>query len=69
MEHKRVCWCRRNITAQEWNVNNGKIEVIPFVIKPRSKLSIVNVEITIQVRMRRRLQSPLFPLYQVHVDR
>ena len=30
-------------------VNNGKIEVIPFVVKPSSKLSIVNVEITIQV--------------------
>ena len=27
---------------------NGKIEVIPFVEKPNSKLSIVNVEITIQ---------------------
>ena len=37
------------ISAQEWKVNNGKIEVIPFVVKPSSKLSIVNVEITIQV--------------------
>ena len=44
-----VCWCRRDITAQEWKVNNGKIEVIPFVVKPSSKLSTVNVEITIQV--------------------
>ena len=44
-----VRWCRRDITAQEWKVNNGKIEVIPFVVKPSSKLSIVNVEITIQV--------------------
>ena len=26
---KRVWWCRRDITAQEWKVNNGKIEVIP----------------------------------------
>ena len=50
--------------AQEWKVNNGKIEVILFVIKPSSKLSIVNVE-----SMRRRLQSPLFPLFQVHMDR
>ena len=39
---------RRDITAQEWKVNNGKIEVIPFVVKPRSKLSIVRVEIKIQ---------------------
>ena len=38
-----------DITAQEWKVNNGKIEVIPFVVKPSSKLSIVNVEITIQI--------------------
>ena len=40
---------RGNITAQEWKVNKGKIEVIPFVVQPSSKLSIVNVEITIQV--------------------
>ena len=40
--------CRRDITAQEWEVNNGKIEVIPFVVKP-SKLSVVNVGITMQV--------------------
>ena len=26
-------------------VNDGKIEVIPFVVKPSSKLSIVDVEI------------------------
>ena len=38
-----------DITAQEWKVDNGKIEVIPFVVKPSSKLSIVNVEISIQV--------------------
>ena len=44
-----VCWYRRDITAQEWKVNNGEIEVIPFVVKSSSKLSIVNVEITIQV--------------------
>ena len=44
-----VCWCRRDITAQEWKADNGKIEVIPFVVEPSSKLSIVNVEITIQV--------------------
>ena len=36
-------------TAQEWKVINGKIEVILFVVKSSSKLSIVNVEITIQV--------------------
>ena len=57
--------CKRYITAQEWKVNNRKIEVIPLVVKASSKLSTVNVEIT----MRRRLQSPLFPLFQVHVDR
>ena len=44
-----VCWCSRDITAQKWKVNNGKIEVIPFVVSPCSKLSIVNVEIPIQV--------------------
>ena len=44
-----VCWCRRDITAQEWKVNNRKIEDIPSVVKPSSKLSIVNVEITVQV--------------------
>ena len=57
--------CKRDITAQEWKVNNREIEVIPLVVKASSKLSTVNVEIT----MRRRLQSPLFPLFQVHVDR
>ena len=31
-----------DITAQEWKVNNGKIEVIPFVVEPSSKLSNVN---------------------------
>ena len=45
MTRKRaVCWYIRDITAQEWKVNNGKIEVILFVVKPSSKLSIVNVE-------------------------
>ena len=34
-----VYWCRRVITAEEWKANNGKIEVIPFVVKPSSKLS------------------------------
>ena len=32
-KRRMLCWCRRNITAQEWKVNNGKIEVIPFVVK------------------------------------
>ena len=47
MIRNAVCWCRRDITAQEWKVKNRKIEVIPFVAKPSSKFSIVNVEITI----------------------
>ena len=34
-------------TAKEWKVNNGKFEVIPFVVKPNKKLSVANVEITI----------------------
>ena len=42
-----VCWCRRDITPQEWKVNNGKIEAITFVVKLSSKLSIFNVEILI----------------------
>ena len=41
--------CYSDITAQEWKVNNEKIEVILFVVKPSSKLTIVSVEITIQV--------------------
>ena len=49
MKRKRRMLGRRDITAQELKVNTGKIEVIPFVVKPSSKLSIVNVEITIQV--------------------
>ena len=49
MNVNAVCWCRKDISALEWKVNNGKIEVIPFIINPSSKLSIVNVEIRIQV--------------------
>ena len=45
MKRKR----RKDITAQEWKVDNGKIEVISFVVKPSSNLSTVNVAITIQV--------------------
>ena len=64
-----VRWCRRGITAQEWKVNIGKIEVIPFVVKPSSTLSIVNVNVENNPSIRKRLQTPLFPLFQVHVDR
>ena len=49
MKRKRLMLVRRDINAQECKVNNGKTEV-PFVVKPSSKLSNVNVEITIQVR-------------------
>ena len=51
MIRKRHKLSRRDITAQEWKVYIGKIEAIPFVIKPSSKPSIVNVEITIQVKV------------------
>ena len=71
-----VYWCRRDITSQEWKVNNGKIEVIPLDVKPSSKLSIVNVEITIQVwgggcslRCFLYFKFKLSSLFQVHVDR
>ena len=50
MIRKRRMLVRGDTTAQEWKVNNGKTEVIPYVAKPSSKLSTVNVEITIQVR-------------------
>ena len=40
---------QKGYTAQEWKVNSGKIEVIPFVVKSSCKLSIANVEIAIQV--------------------
>ena len=43
-----VGWCRGNIAAQK-KVNYGKVEVILFVTKPGSELSIVRIEITIQV--------------------
>ena len=49
MIHKRRMLVGKDTSAQEWKVNNGKIEVILFVVKPSSKLSIVNVEITIQI--------------------
>ena len=49
MIRKRHMLVRKDITAQEWKVNNGKFEVIQFVVKSSSKLSIVNLEITIQV--------------------
>ena len=67
MNVNAVCWYRRDITY-EWKVNNGKIEVIPFVVKPSSKLSIVNVEITIQV-CGGCCSLRCFPLFQVHMDR
>ena len=34
MKRKRRMLVQKDITAQEWKVNNGKIEVIPFVVKP-----------------------------------
>ena len=43
MKRKRRMLAQKNITAQEWKVNNGKIEVIPFFVKPSSKFFIVNV--------------------------
>ena len=49
MISKRRILVQRGYAAQEWKVNNGKIEVIPFVVKPSSMLSTVNIEITIQV--------------------
>ena len=49
MIHERRMLMQKEYCAQEWKVNNGKIEVIPFVVKPSSKLSTVNVEVTIQV--------------------
>ena len=49
MKRKRRMLVQKGYIAQEWKVNNRKIEVIPFVVKPSSKLSIVNVEIKIQV--------------------
>ena len=49
MKPKRRILVQKGYTAQEWKVNNGKIEVIPFVVKLSSKLSIVSVEVTIQV--------------------
>ena len=36
-----VYWCRRNIAAQKRKINNGKVEVIPFVVKPSSEFSII----------------------------
>ena len=50
MKRKRRMLCRRTIAAQKRKVNYGEVEVNPFVVKPSSELSIVNAEITIQVR-------------------
>ena len=49
MKRKRRMLVQKGYYCSGMEFNNGKIEVIPFVVKPSSKLSIVNVEITIQV--------------------
>ena len=49
VKRKRCMLVQKGYYCSEWKVNNGKIEVIPLVVMPSSKLSIVNVEITIQV--------------------
>ena len=49
-----------NIAAQKRKVNYGEVEVIPFVVKPSSELSIVNPEITIQVRSKHANDNKIF---------
>ena len=49
MKRKRRTLVQKGYYSSGMKVNNGKIEGIPFVVKPSSKLSTVNVEITIQV--------------------
>ena len=41
-----ACWPRQNIVAQKQKINYGKVEVIPFVVKPSNELSIVEIEVT-----------------------
>ena len=49
MIRKRRMLVQKGYSAQEWKVNNGKIEVTPFIVKPSSKLSTLNVDITNQI--------------------
>ena len=34
-------------SKKKWKVNNGEIEVVPLVVKPSNRLSVVKIEITI----------------------
>ena len=42
-----LCRCQRYIPTQILKVNCWKTEVVPLVIRPSNKLSIVNIDITI----------------------
>ena len=49
MKHKRRMLVLKGYYCSGMESNSGKIEVIPFVVKSSSNLTIVNLEITIQV--------------------
>ena len=49
MKRKRRMLVQKGYYYSGMKVNNEKIEVIPIVVKPSSKLSIVNAEETSQV--------------------
>ena len=46
---KTKCWCRGNTAAEEQKANYEKVEIILFVMKPSNELSVVSIEITIQI--------------------
>ena len=52
MKRKRHMLVQRNIAAQKRKVNYGEVEVIPFIVKASNEFSIVNAEISVQVRGR-----------------